>query len=567
MSLLKRRPEITLLAPPAIVAGRSFGVRARLDCPEPLPVDGVSIELLGTGVWMTSSQYGRHRNTMPFARWVARPVRERRELSAGEHEYPVTFALPPDVPGSFVGRHLSIEWTVRVRVDIPWWPDARAAFDLWVVASPHVDPPPPRVLASSTDGPRGRKPYAEVSLGSSALDPGGQLQGRVALSNTAHNDYRALRFTLVAVQSVPGLLSPFTSHEARARWVVPLSAPAEDEPIAFSLRLPADLVPAFETQALSLKWFLEVKVEITWATNLELWIPVVVRPGSVLEQAPTAAPLAVGSDRLALVWAEAARRSGYELRAGELVREQPQGRRSLRREHQGRKGLRLRAEATFRDLDLGLRAERGRLRCRDPEQARVLGEHTDALADACPVQEADDERIVCVLDDSGTRVESVAGLAERFEALWQAMWLARDELPPPGDMAEAVPWFRAAAQRLGGELDVASMDVWGVRNEIPYSLQTQWDDDGTLARTMLEVRPSLPIDARWHQRWTGEGNPAPMPEGLAVLVEGSQGLHIDAAAIRVFLPPGRERLDPHVDRLEGMLEVARRLSGQGPGYR
>lgn len=567
MPLLKRRPEIKLFAPPVIAAGRPFGVRVVLDCSEPLPVDEVEIELLGTGVWFTTSQYGRHRNTMPFARWVARPVTERRELPSGEHAYSVTFDVPADVAGSFTGRHLSVEWTVRVHVDIPWWPDARATFDVWMVSSPEVEPPPRRVFASATDGPKGRKPYAEVSLGTPALDPGGRLQGRVALSNTAHNDYRALKLSLVGVQSVPGLLSPMTSHDHRARWVVPLSDPGEDEPIDFHLRLPSDLVPAFTTRTLSLEWFLEVRIDVAWSTDPTLWIPVVVRPPSVGEQVPSAAPLAVGSDRVALVWAEAARRSGFNHRGGELGRELGDARLSVRREHRGRKGLRLRAEAAFRDLDLGLRAERGRLRCRDPEQSRVLAEHTDPLTEACPVEEADDEHLACTVDDSGTRIEAVAGLAERLEALWRAFDEAREALPPPRDMAEAVPQFRAAARRLGGELDVASMDVWGVRDEIPFSLQTQWDDDGTLARTVLEVRPTLPIDARWHQRWDGEGNPAPMPPGLEGLLDGARGLHVDADGIRLLFPPCRDGLEAHVDRVEAMLETARRLSGHGPGYR
>lgn len=567
MPLLKRRPEIKLFAPKVIAAGRRFEVRVVLDCPQALPVDGVEVELLGSGGWFTSSQYGRHRNTMPLSRWVARPVDQRTELPAGVRETTVSFELPPDVAGSFSGRHLSIEWTVQVRVDIPWWPDARATFDMWVVSNPEIEVPRRRVFASDPAGPQGRKPYVEVSLGTPLLDPGGSLQGRVALSNVDHNDYRALRLSLVAVQSVPGLLSPSTSHEQRARWSVPLGDVAEDAPIDVHLQLPSDLVPGFQTRTLSLEWMLEVRVDVAWAADLVLWIPVQVRPRTLEVSAPIAAPLAVGSDRVALVWAEAARRSGFDLRGGELGRQLGDARLTVRREHRGRKGLRLVAEAAFGDLHLGLRSERGRLRCRDAEQSRMLGERTDAQAAECPVEHADDERIVCPLDDSGTRVEAVAGLAERLLALAQAFAEVRQDLPPPRDMADAVPEFRAAARRLGAELDVASMDVRGVRDEIPFSLQTRWDDDGALARTVLEVRPVVPIDARWHQQWSGTGEPAAVPDGLRPLLSGARGVHIDAHAIAVRFDPCRDQLSPHVDRLEAMLAVARRLSGYGSGYR
>src|SRR5690606_25343720 len=161
------------------------------------------------------------------------------------------------------------------------------------------------------------------------------------------------------------------------------------------------------------------------------WIPVVVHPPRPLgrDRGEAPAPLAVGSERLAIVWAEAARRSGWNHARGELSREVDDFRLVVRRDHRGRAGLRLRAEATFLggrpwrtawaaprdpeanletgpeaslapDLDLGLRADAGRLRCRDAGQARVLAEHTDVAAAACPVAEADDQRIVC-LDDDG----------------------------------------------------------------------------------------------------------------------------------------------------------------------
>lgn len=580
MALLKRRPDISLLAPRVIVAGESFVVRAVLRCAEPVPVDAVQVELWGEGVWHTDSQYGRHRNSQGFARWVSRPVTARTELTAGEHTFPVSFQVPADVPTSYSGRLLSVEWTVRVHVDIPWWPDARATFVLFIVPSGvRAEPPPARVFATSSAGPQGQKPYVEVSLGSTALDPGGRVRGRVALSNTTHNDYRALRISLVAVESVPGLLSSTVLHHPWVRWTVPIRDPQEDVPVELALELPPSLVPGFHTRTMSLEWFLEVRIDVAWSIDAKIWIPVVVQPPRSVagDQGDAAAPPAVGSDRLALVWAEAARQSGWNSVGGQLTREVGEFRLVIGREHRGRRGLRLRAEARFvgghagrasgGGLDLGLRLEGGRLRVRDPGQARMLAERTDPVAAECALASADDLSVVCTSEDAGTRVGPVAQLAERFEALVRALVDSLPELPAPADMAEMVPQFRAAARRLGGDLDLASMDVWGVRDEIPFSLQTQWDDDGTLARTVLEARPTLPVDARWHQHWAGQGPVGPMPDGLPELAAEAQGVVVDARSIQLSFPPCRDQLEPHVARLEGLLDVARRLSGQGLGYR
>ncbi|MCA9710761.1 MAG: hypothetical protein KDK70_33275, partial [Myxococcales bacterium] len=406
------------------------------------------------------------------------------------------------------------------------------------------------------------------SLAEPVVSSGGRLHGRVALSNTDTCQYRALRVTLVAVETVPALISTLTQHDRVARWTVPIEDPTEDEPFDFALAMPTGLAPGFRTRSLSLEWFLEVRVDVAWALDLTLWIPLVIRPPRREDRSGEApAPLAVGSQRLALVWREAAREAGYEYVDGELRGEIGRGRAVVRREHRGRRGLQLVGELVFDPLELGLRADGGQLGCRDPEQQAVLRAHTDALVKRRPVVDADDEHIRCTADDSGTRVEPVAQLAKEIAALGRAFEAAWSQLPAPRDMAPHVPAFRAAARRLGGRLELANMGIHGVRDDIPFSLRTRWSDDGTRARTELEVCPTLPIDGRWHQRWDGADALAPVPPGLQPLLDQARGLCIDAASIRLVFAPGEDDLDPLVARLEGLLMVGRRLGGHGPSYR
>lgn len=564
MGLLKTRPEIALFAPRTIIAGEPFVARVVLRCAEAVPVDELVVELVGAGIWYTSSQYGRHRNALVVARLVGRPLTERVELAAGEHEYRLSFEVPTDAPPSCSGGFLSIEWEYRVRADIPWWPDAKATFVAHVAPAPSSEmPTAPAVYASDTAGPHGIKPYAELSLGE--VVSGQFLEGTVALSNTAHNDYRAIEFNLISMESIPSLLGSWTEKRKRQSWKMPLSSPTENALIRFRFQLPP-IVPAFETETLALKWMLEVRLNLGWAFDAELWIPLNVRTRGSGDRTEASAPLAVGSDRLAQIWRHAGHQTGFNYRDAELSRESGAARLVIRREHRGRRGLRLVGEARYPDLDLGLRMVDGRLRVRDPGQAAILAETTDAMLEGLNLEHADDERLVVSVDDPGTRARPVADLAERFSALWHAFEDARETLPAPADMADAVPAFQAAARRLGGDLDVASMDIRGSRHETPFALEVQWDDDGH-AHTMLEVRPALPIDGRWHQSWHGSGEPGPLPEGLASLLEGARGLQVDAERIRLVFPPCGRDVQPMVDRLEAMLHLARRLSGQGAGYR
>lgn len=563
MGLIKTRPEIRLSIPAVIVPGDLLSARILLRCSDPVPVDALSLELVGTGVWHTSSQHGRHRNTLDVVRLTGRPILERTELTAGDHEYVVTFTIPEDAPPTFSGGLLSVEWEFRVRADIPWWPDAKATFVAHV--APHVSPeaaPAPRVFASDTDGPQGTKPYAELSLGE--VVSGESVEGTVALSNTEHNDYRAIELRVTSVEKIPSLFGSRTERHKHQSWKIPLSSPGENELIRFKLKLPA-IVPGFETQKLSLSWMLEVRLSLAWALDTTLWVRLEIRTRAVHDRTETTAPLAVGSDRLAQVWQQAGRETGFNHRDGELSRERGAARLVIRREHRGRRGLRLLAEASYPDLDLGVRVEGGRLRARDAVQSEILASHTDPKCDGLQLEHADDTRIVFSVDDPGTRLRSVTVTADRFATFWCAFETARESLPAPADMADAVPAFQTAARRLGGDLDVASMDIRGSRNETPFALEVQWDDDGH-ARTLLEVCPAMPIDLRWHQSWSG-GPLAPLPEGLEPLVVGARSVEINAEAIRFVFPPCGSGVQPMVERIEAMLQVARRLSGQGAGYR
>lgn len=563
MGLIKTRPEIRLTIPRVIVPGDSITARVFLRCSAPVPLDGLSLELVGTGVWHTASNHGRHRNTLGLVRLVGCPIVERTELAAGDHVHVVQFAIPEDAPPSFNGGLLSVEWEFRVRADIPWWPDAKATFVAHVAPRPSAQVAPrPRVFASDPDGPQGTKPYAELSLGE--VVSGESVEGTVALSNTEHNDYRAIELRVTSVEKIRSLLSSRTERHKHHSWKIPLSSAVNNEPIRFKLEFPA-IVPGFETPTMSVSWMLEVRLSLTWALDTTLWIPLEVRTRAAHDRTETRAPLAVGSDRLAQIWRQAGRDTGFNYRDAELSRECGAARLVIRREHRGRRGLRLLAEASYPDLDLGLRVDNGRLRVRDAAQSEVLGTHTDPKCEGLQLEHADDTRMVFSVDDAGVRLGPVTDTADRFAALWYAFEAARALLPAPADLADAVAAFQTAARRLGGDLDVGSMDIRGSRHETPFALEIRWDDDG-YARTLLEVRPAMPIDARWHQSWSG-GPLGPLPEGLEPLLQNARCVEIDAEAIRLVFPACGSDVQPMVERIEAMLEVARRLSGQGAGYR
>ena len=107
MGLLKTRPDVSLYAPRLVEAGREHVARVVLRCPEPLPVNAVTVEFVGEEFWYTQSQYGRHGESSIFYRATSRP-HAKGELSEGEHTFEIRFKFPAQVPHSYRGRHPSV---------------------------------------------------------------------------------------------------------------------------------------------------------------------------------------------------------------------------------------------------------------------------------------------------------------------------------------------------------------------------------------------------------------------------------------------------------------------------
>ena len=261
MALIKKRPTISLIAPRWIRSGSTFEVQVILNCEKVVPVDGVEVVLEGRGGYVSQSQHGQHDNATHFLRLRAVPEGSR-ELKVGRHAYRVRFSVPADAPSTFRGDLVFVDYTVKVRVDIPWWPDARATFALRTVGAETAQEPSTHVYVTHRDGPPGRKPYFEVSMGSARIEPGGTLQGAVSLANIAHNDYRNIVVSLVAEQTVKTTMGTTATNTCRVRWKVAPTELSEGAAIQFRLKVPEDAGCSFNASENNLNWSVEVHLDI-----------------------------------------------------------------------------------------------------------------------------------------------------------------------------------------------------------------------------------------------------------------------------------------------------------------
>jgi hypothetical protein len=496
--------------------------------------------------------------------------------------------LGEQLPGSWTGDRLAVEYAVEVHVDIPWWPDKRVRFAVRIVDARHsIVDEQPTVYVSRVGGPAGKSPYLEFSLGQRSVHPGALLRASAALGNVEHNRYRKLRVELIAQESFPNGIGGHNVHEhAVGRWTVGIDGyPGELQPIRFSVQVPDGLIPAFELHGFRLRWFVQIQADVAWGIDHELRVPIVVQP-SALEDTAVAAPQAVGSERLRLIWSKVALEHGLELDHERLQGARAEVRIEVRRDaDEG--ALRVLGRLEFPNLGLGLRLHRERrmmllgaletgLATRDDGHTQLL---TDRIGTAITGSEyellaADDQQLLIGFEHTGLELARLTDfvawlveLAERVAALPAA-------IPMPAVMLEHADAWERGAQALGGRLCLAEPRLELERDGLRVSLACSYDDEGHLRATELTLDPSLAIPSRLHLSWSGD---TPLPEHALDLRDLAAppswasskrvAVHIEAERVRVFLPAPLP--DPLLERerIEALLGLGRQLHGEQGPYR
>ena len=589
MALLKTQPDVRLLIHGPLAAGALAKFEVLLDCPKPLPVDAVSMTLIGEVVWYTTSEYGRHRNASAFLNLDIPLVSDKTELDAGTHQLMTRVSLSEELPGSWRGDRLAIEYGVKVHVDIPWWPDKRVSFVVEVTGAPKPPEPDgqPTVFVSDLAGPPARGPYLEISLGQGSVTPGSKMQLSAALGNVDQVRYRKLNVALIAQESYPnGLGGSYTNDLTAGRWNVDIGHhPGELQPIPFSLALPSTMAPPFALHGCELRWMVQVQADAAWTNNPKLRVPLEVSPLATRDEGQRSAPLAVGSERLRLIWSNVARTCDLEHAEGRLrgviegvaldiQREQIEGKTMV-------VGL-LEFEALGVDLQVQqqrrglLGGQAATLDCREPAQLAAiqaaLGKSPNE--DTFMLLDASDTRLRFANESTGLEHEPLLAFAQALTSLAPTLARLPEELPPPAALAEHAEAWRAAAKALRAELRPGDLQPTVTRGESTLRIRSEIDSEGQLRATELELDPGQRIPSRYHLFWSGDNALPESDLGLDALASPPTwldpprlGFDINGDRIRVSLPgllpdPQLER-----DRIEALFGLGRTLRGEHSPYR
>ncbi|NVB41744.1 hypothetical protein G6O69_28175 [Pseudenhygromyxa sp. WMMC2535] len=607
MAVFKTRPRLRLLLVRPLVAGETGEFIAELECPKAVPVSAVNLTFFGDVVW---SHKGRHawgqRGTLARSRFIEHeqtliPPDRARVLEAGLHRLRAQLRLDAASPGSWSGEHLGIEYGVLLHAEIPWWPDARADFSVQVLAAPRSEAEgAPKVYVSHSGGPPAKGAYVEVSLGQQLVRPGGVLRASVALGNVASCEYRKLLVSVLAHETLPAPLGGSVHFEhSIARWTVPIApGVGELQPIPFRLLLPEGIAPGFQIYGHQMQWLLKVHAEASWMADASLRVPIEVgtlSPDASESADPEALPLAVGADRLVLIWTAVARENDLSVVNARLRGQRGDAKIEIVR-GQSASGAQVIAHITLPSLGVGLtHVEIGHgllgldrhvtLVARDRRQSQAIIAKLGPLLDEVQARDyallfARDDQLRLAMPGAGLELAPLSAFARFVLRFAAAIDGAREDLPPPAVAAPLVEPWQQAARSLRGRLRLSDLDleieregdrvvIACVFGPIPF------EADAPLQATRLELRVEAAIPSRLHLQWSSD---VALPEHewpLAELVApptwarpgAKVGLLIDAQSVRVFLPA--PLVDPRAEfeRVEQLFAIGRRLRGEQGPYR
>lgn len=211
--------------------------------------------------------------------WKAFLKRERyRTLSAGEHTYPFTVALPASLPPSCEGRAGRVAYFVTARVKFPLGRAFQVTAEASVAFSAGDLPDEPFSLSHSSvySGMHATGADMKVDLPSRSFDLGSNLTGILTIMNPRRARMESITVSLdVCDGARTGPRGGVVDMNVQTVTIVPDDPSSPEIKADLDLSIPPDAPPSVEGKVVLVTWSLNVHVEA--CPPLDLRVPVIVR--------------------------------------------------------------------------------------------------------------------------------------------------------------------------------------------------------------------------------------------------------------------------------------------------
>lgn len=509
MALFSHRPQLQIVdMPQPFRAGESCEITVRVRCLRRVFVSELSVWLEGAEqVQFAMDSISRKKVGGASSSTI---VLEGETLEPGDHEHKLRLKIPSSYSPSYQGKRCSTRYLLCVRLGLPFWPGRRLRQVATVVmGTPLAAYPGQALLFSSGSGePEAKRGYLEGSLVSDVLTPGEFLRGAIALLNTKYNRYTRIRISLVGTES---LHSQGRREEVEVRRLVldiDTKDPAEGESFDLVMQIPRDLSPSVTTALWSLSWALEIVSSVRLGRDVTGRVPIVLvdRGFAPREIEERSAPR-VGASRVLALWKRVSEKHEMLFDGERIIGQYEEVELMIRREHQGRSGIRVLATLAYPSLGLGIEVaqvsrlgsisglsigdkewdRKHHIRGRSPSQMKVALERLASSLTEFEGVNLHDQQAQVWVAESGMKEHRLRAFVVSIDRLAHELSELRELIPLPSVFEEAATEWQQFAHTLGGALNRGDMSIDGQRLGVRVTVSHHWSPEGELCATEIQA--------------------------------------------------------------------------------
>jgi hypothetical protein len=205
-------------------------------------------------------------------------------MDAGSYDFTVSFAIPKDAPPSLEGKKCSVFYRLEIQIDVPIWPDPKLdyAFELLRLPTPleetsaaYAKHPNSEKGRGFWDKTLGKDIEVEVAIDSDVLVAGQESQAMVAIKANEPFKLDQISLAMIGLEK-----SRAGGHNDSYSHVRPLHEVEINKSILtelnreFAFTATTDGPYTTTGQNFSVDWFVEVRLDVPWANNPYVRIPI-----------------------------------------------------------------------------------------------------------------------------------------------------------------------------------------------------------------------------------------------------------------------------------------------------
>ncbi|TLZ73013.1 MAG: hypothetical protein E6K10_01190 [Methanobacteriota archaeon] len=262
----------------AYYTGEVVSGTVALQVDKPVDARGLALDVFGREETVITRQRGKqsvtYRSRADLLAWQV-PLHGPGVVPPGLQRFPFQFQIPVYALPSYTGTHATVSYGVNARLDVPWWPDARASQAVYVYfARESVRTFSKPVRFWSGGAPDGPQVYVE--LDGDRFFARELIGCRITILRLGEHRVRRVYVRLVGGEWARAQNAEETTTSKVADLEIPMGTIKVGEPFTFEIPLPAEIQSSYRGTYSYFSYILQIGLDIAWATDLVAETPVVI---------------------------------------------------------------------------------------------------------------------------------------------------------------------------------------------------------------------------------------------------------------------------------------------------